>query len=145
MLDPRQPSQSARRAAALAWNLDEPSERDVLHRLIALLADADCAVAERFLRHLVLTSYADPGALVSLVIGPQTQGVLARFADEVERIGRLGVRHRLIRSDFCRIDGYSEDPEHLCADLAALPGVADVRRVDDTIYVLAYPPDTGSL
>jgi hypothetical protein len=142
VLDPLYP-QDVRRSALLSWDLDDPGSRDLLHRLVGLLAEADCAVAERFLRHLVLTARLEPGQPVILVAGPLAKDALEQLADQIARLPVVSMRHRLIRSGFCRMDGWTMDVDVLCAHLALVPGVAEVRKISDTIYVLPYPDSEG--
>ncbi|MDA8344802.1 MAG: hypothetical protein M0Z66_04885 [Thermaerobacter sp.] len=143
MLDPAYPLQAAQRSAALGWDLDVPAQRDILHRLVALLAETDCAVAERFLRHLVATSRTELGEPVIVVLGPLPLGPLEALADELCKVPGLLVRHGLARQGFYRLDGQAEDPEALCGHLAQVSGVAEVRRISGTIYVLPRPLQTG--
>ncbi len=139
MQEPVYPQDAIRRCAMLSWDLDEPASRDLLHRLVGLLAEADRAVAERFLRHLVLTARQEPGQPVILVAGPLAKAPLERLGDDIASLPGISVRHRLIRSGFCRMDGFAMDVDVLCGHLVLVPGVAEVRRISDTIYVLPYP------
>ncbi len=138
MLDSTDPLEDAQ-AASWHWELDDPLQRDALHRLVALLADEDCAVAERFLRHLVATSRKEPGEAVCVVAGPLALGPLRVLADAIAQVPGFTVRCRVARQGFYRLDGRAEDPDTLCARLVQVAGVAEVRRIQDTIYVLPIP------